>query len=98
VSVRHTLPRPLTADVRVPLPPGVTLAEPVKNVRQVQGVLSVRRALDGSAAPTVIELPLRFALAGRMTAPEARARVAFEEMARAVAPARPIEVREPAAR
>jgi hypothetical protein len=95
LRVRHTLGRSLTADLKVPLPPGVTLAEPVNAVRQVQGVLSIRRTLDGSLAPTVIELPLRFALGGRMTVPEANARVAFEEMARAVAPARPIEVKGP---
>ncbi len=92
LRLRQTLGRPITADLTVPLPPGVTLAEPVNGVRQVQGVLSIRRALDGSELPQVIELPLRFALAGRFTAPEVRARVAFEEMARAVAPARPLVV------
>jgi hypothetical protein len=92
LRLRHTLAAALTADVTVPLPPGVTLAEPVNGVRQVQGVLSIRRGVDASDAPTVIELPLRFALGGRFVVPEARARVAFEEMPRAVAPARPLRV------
>jgi hypothetical protein len=93
LRVRQTLGRALVADLTVPLPPGATLAEPVADVRQVQGVLSLRKTLDAGEAPTVVELPLRFALEGRLTAPEARARVAFEEMPRAVVPARPIIVR-----
>jgi hypothetical protein len=92
LRVRHTLGRALTVDLTVPLPPGVTLAEPVEHVRQVQGVLSIRRALDASDAPTVIELPLRFALPGQVTVPEARARVAFEELPRAIVPARPLTI------
>jgi hypothetical protein len=93
LRLRHALGRTVTADVTVPLPPGATLAEPVTGVRQVQGVLTLRRGLDAGDAPTVIELPLRFALEGRFTVPEARARVAFEEMPRAVVPARPFAVR-----
>jgi hypothetical protein len=65
----------------------------VKDVRQIQGVLSIRRTLDAGDAPTVLELPLRFALEGRFTVPEARARVAFEDLPRTVVPARPIVVR-----
>jgi hypothetical protein len=93
LRLRHALGRAVTADVTVPLPPGATLAEPVAGVRQVQGVLTLRRGLDAGDAPTVIELPLRFALEGRFTVPEARARVAFEEMPRTVVPARPFVVR-----
>jgi hypothetical protein len=92
VSVRVKGPA-VVAHLTVPLPPGATLAEPVSGVRQVQGVLTLRRALDAGDAPTVIELPLRFALEGRFTVPEARAKVAFEEMPRAVVPARPLGVR-----
>ncbi len=93
LRVQQTLSRKITADLAVPLPPGVTLAEPVAGVRQVQGALSIRRDLDQSALATVIEIPVRFALGGRMTVPEARAHVAFEEMARTVAPARRLTVR-----
>jgi Alpha-2-macroglobulin family len=92
LRLRQTLGRPLTADLTVPMPAGVTLAEAVNGVRQVQGTLAIRRGLDASLLPTVIEIPLRFALAGRLWAPEARARVAFEEMPRAIAPARPVVV------
>jgi hypothetical protein len=92
LRVRQTLGRAMTADLVLPLPPGVSLAEPVAGVRQVQGVLTIRRALDASDLATVIEVPLRFALGGRVTAPEAIAKVAFEEMPRAVAPARPFVV------
>jgi hypothetical protein len=90
--VRHTLGRAITADLALPLPPGVSLAEPIAGVREVQGALAIRRGLDASEAPAVIEVPLRFALGGRLTAPEATARVAFEEMPRAIAPARPFLV------
>ncbi len=93
LRLRQTLGRAVTADLTVPLPPGVTLAEPVSGVRQVQGVLAIRRDLDWSRTVTVIEIPVRFALGGRLTVPEARARVAFEEMERAVAPAQPLAVR-----
>jgi hypothetical protein len=80
-------------DLRLPLPPGVSLSEPVSGVRQVGGALLVRRALDPSGLPVEIELPVRFGLAGTVTAPEARATVAFEEEPRAVAPARPVTIR-----
>jgi hypothetical protein len=92
VAVRHALGRPTTVDVRLPLPPGVSLAAPVANVRQVQGVLAIRAPLDASPLPTTFELPVRFALAGKVTAPEARARLAFEDAPRSIAPARAIVI------
>jgi hypothetical protein len=95
LSVRHSLGRAVTADLTVPLPPGATLAEPIAAVRQVQGVLTIRRALDGGDTATLIELPLRFALGGRLVVPESRARVAFEELPRAVAPTRPLQIALP---
>ncbi|MBW2456973.1 MAG: hypothetical protein JRI68_20835, partial [Deltaproteobacteria bacterium] len=93
VSLRHELGRPTTIDARIPLPPGVSLAAPTKGVRQVQGVLAIRRSFDSSALPSVMQIPIRFALSGRVTAPEAQARLAFEEATRAVAPARPLHIR-----
>lgn len=93
LRLRQTTGSTIAADVTVPLPPGVTLAEGTNGVRQVQGTLSIRRTLDASALPTVIEIPLAFALPGTLWAPEARARVAFEDMPRAIVPARPVVVR-----
>jgi len=93
VSLRHDLGYPATLDARIPLPPGVSLAAPTKGVRQVQGVLAIRRELDSSALPNVMQIPIRFELSGRVTAPEAQARLAFEQAARAVAPARRLDIR-----
>lgn len=93
VSVRNSLGRDTMVDIRIPLPAGASLAAPVADVRQVQGVLSIRRRLGKSALPEVLELPIRFDLAGRFTVPEAEARLAVEEADRATAPARPLVVR-----
>ncbi|WP_437947467.1 alpha-2-macroglobulin family protein [Sorangium sp. So ce296] len=92
VSLRHTLGRPIEVDVRIPLPPGVSLAAPLDGVRQVNGVLALRASLDARRLSTLVEIPVRFALAGKVTAPEAQARVAHEELPRAVVPARPIVI------
>ncbi|WP_437282025.1 alpha-2-macroglobulin family protein [Sorangium sp. So ce375] len=92
VSLRHSLGRPVEVDVRIPLPPGVSLAAPLGGVRQVNGVLAVRASLEASRLSTLVEIPVRFALAGKVTAPEAQARVAQEELPRAVVPARPIVI------
>ncbi|MEP7122041.1 MAG: alpha-2-macroglobulin family protein [Byssovorax sp.] len=93
VDVRHSLGRSALLDIRLPLPPSVSLAAPVNGVQQIQGVLAVRRLVDQSDLPTVIEIPVRFGLGGAFTVPEARATIAREEVQRAVAPARPLIVR-----
>jgi hypothetical protein len=93
VSLRQQLGGSPTIDVRVPLPPAVTLAEPVNGVQQIQGVLRIRRTVDASHLATPLEIPLRFGLTGYVTVPEARAEVAFEDVPRAIAPARPLWVR-----
>ena len=93
IAARHGLGRSATLDVRIPLPPSVSLAEPVAGVSQIQGVLTVRRSLDSSDLPSTIEIPVRFGLAGQVTAPEARASIAYEEIQRAIAPARPLLIR-----
>jgi hypothetical protein len=90
LPVRQSLSRAITVDLHIPLPPGVSLAEPVHDVRQVQGALSVRRGIEASERPTPIEIPVRFGLSGRVTAPEVVARLAFEEVPRAIAPALPL--------
>ena len=96
--LRQSLGRDATVDVRVPLPPGVTLAAPVGEegmvtgtVRQIQGVLALRWPVD--QAETVVELPVRFGLAGHLQTPEASARISRESYAPAWAPASAIEVR-----
>jgi hypothetical protein len=88
VNLSQRLGRPAVIDARIPLPPGVSLAAKVNGVRQIQGVLLIRTTLNQSALPLPLAIPLRFSLSGRVTAPEARARLAFEEAPLAVAPAR----------
>jgi hypothetical protein len=91
LMVRHSLDGTLDIDTRVLLPPGVTLAAATKGAAQVQGVLTVRQSVDATGA--VIELPVRFGLAGKMTVPEATARVARSSAGVATAPARALLVR-----
>lgn len=81
-----------TVDVRIPLPPGVSLASPISNVRQIQGVLSIRKRIGSSRYPLLLDIPLRFDLSGTFTVPESRARLAFEDAPFATAPARPLTV------
>jgi hypothetical protein len=95
VAIRQDRSQPGTVDVKIPLPPGVGLAEPLPTVRQVQGVLSLRRPVDGTHLPAITEIPVRFSLAGTFTVPEARARYAFEAAPRVVIPARPFSVASP---
>lgn len=93
VSASSRGSRPVVADVRIPLPPGAALAERTEGVQQIQGQLVLRPSLDADGTETLLELPIRFGLAGRFTVPEARARSAFEEGGRAIAPARPLLVK-----
>ena len=93
VSLAGRGSRSITADVRIPLPPGASLAEKTHEVRQINGQLVMRRALDPDGTETLFELPIRFGLSGRFTVPEARARSAFEESGRSIAPARPLLVK-----
>ncbi len=97
VDVRHSLGRAAVLDVRLPLPPSVSLAAPVAGVQQIQGVLARRRSVDQSALPTVIEIPVRFGLGLSATVPEAHATVALEDVPRAVAPRGRSSCAEPAA-
>jgi hypothetical protein len=92
ISLRQELGRAAIVDTRIPLPPGVSLGAAVTGVRQVQGALSIRSTLDDSQLPTTVDIPLRFGLAGKVTAPEARSRVAFEEHPAAIAPARALRI------
>ncbi len=94
LDVRYVYSRSATIDVRVPLPPGASLAAQVEGIQQIQGTLVMRRPIHG-VSPLLVEVPVRFGLAGVVTVPEARASLAFEEAVRGVAPARTITVVEP---
>jgi hypothetical protein len=92
VTLRQELGRTLPVQVRIPLPPGATLAEKVPDVRQVQGALYLRTQMDADTLPRVLQIPLRFALAGKLLMPEATASITDEELDPVRAPARPIVV------
>ena len=94
VTLRHDLDRAVSIQVRIPLPPGATLAEKVTNMWQMQGAIYVRTSLESDSLPRVIPIPLRFALSGTVTMPEATARVTDDEIPLARAPARPLIIRE----
>ena len=94
VNLRHDLDRSVSIMVRIPLPPGAALAEKVDNMWQVQGAIFVRTSLDSDSLPRVIPIPLRFALAGTVTMPEATARVTDDDVPLARAPARPLTIGE----
>ena len=91
LMLRHVLDGSIEIDTKVPLPPGVTLGAPTAGVAQVQGVLTVRQSIHRSG--TVIELPVRFGLAGKVMVPEATARITRSSSAPATAPARHLTVR-----
>ncbi|MEP6653507.1 MAG: alpha-2-macroglobulin family protein [Myxococcales bacterium] len=88
LGLRHDLGRSAAVMVRLPLPPGASLAEPVTGVRQVQGALYLRTTLDADPLPRVFSIPLRFALAGSVLLPEVTARIDDEEFPPAYASAR----------
>ncbi len=92
VNLRHDLGRPTTIMVRIPLPPGATLAEKVADMWQVQGAIYVRTSIASDSLPRVIPVPLRFTLSGTFTMPEATARITDDEFSAARAPARPLTV------
>jgi hypothetical protein len=92
ISLRHDLGRRVPVRVRIPLPPGAALAEPVEHARQVQGAIYLQTELESDALPRVIEVPLRFGLAGKVTLPEVTARVTDDDLPVARAPARPLVI------
>ena len=77
-------------DARIPLPVGVTLADGVVGVSQIQGALHVRTDVTLESR---LLIPLRFGLAGKLTAREATARSRDDQSSVAVARARPIVVK-----
>jgi len=98
VLARQTVYHDRNVDLRIPLPPGVTLASVVGNpgagggyVVQLQGVLAVHWAV--SEEQTVIEVPLRFGLAGTVRVPEATGTITGATFNPARSPASTIVVR-----
>ncbi len=77
-------------DARIPLPPGVQLADTVAGVRQVQGALYVSATPDATRTLTI---PLRFSLSGSFTAREATLKIRDYEADAAIARARPFVVK-----
>jgi hypothetical protein len=92
VILRHEVGRPVPVVVRIPLPPGASLADRVRDIRQVQGALYLRTKLDSDSLPRVTMIPLRFTLSGTVTMPEATARIDDDEIALARTPARPLTI------
>ncbi len=81
-----------TVDTRVPLPPGVSLASSgTRGVHQMQGRLLVRWSTPSTG--TFVDIPVRFGLRGRFTAPEISARLADETSGVATGPAQTLVVR-----
>jgi hypothetical protein len=92
LSLQSRAPGTKSVEIRLPLPPGVSLAERVQGARQVQGELVFRTDLSPSAVSTLLELPIRAALAGTLTIPEGEAHFLDDETDPLVIPARRWEV------
>ena len=90
VLLSHTLSGRAEVDAKIPLPPGVTLGAATKGATQVQGVLALRETVGDRA---VLEIPVRFGLAGKLTVPEATAHITRSSSPSATAPARALTVR-----
>ncbi|MCC7381934.1 MAG: hypothetical protein IT384_08900 [Deltaproteobacteria bacterium] len=95
LSLRHDLPEQALLEVRIRLPPGAELAERVNGLDVVQraGVITIRQAITAGRIETVLELPLRFRLAGQLTAPEVEVQVVGEAITPAFARAQVVEVK-----
>lgn len=78
--------------VRVPLPPGAYLAEPVGGVRMVEGAILVKTTLDPASASLPTLVPIRFGLAGAFTLGEASARGAKDDGVHARTPRAKVDV------
>jgi hypothetical protein len=78
-----------SVEVKIPLPPGATLADSVAQVREVQGVLHVTLPASGHSE---VEVPIRFTLGGTFTAPEPTARLREQQAEVAYDRARPLTV------
>lgn len=92
VSLQQTFGYGAVVRVWIPLPPGVGLSEPMADMVQIRGAIGVTVAMAGSISPTLLSIPIRYAIPGTFTAPEIVAYVEDAENVRAYAPARPMVV------
>jgi hypothetical protein len=92
VTLGHEVGRRIPVVVRIPLPPGASLAEKTENLSQVQGAIYLRTSLDSDSLPRVLSVPLRFTIAGTVTMPEVTAHITDDELPVARAPARPVVI------
>ena len=79
--------------VRLPLPPGSSLAAPIQGVTQAGGIVSIVRDTSGEAV--VLQLPVRFDALVDAMVPEGKASLVGDESAATVIPARRIATRAP---
>lgn len=93
VAVRSTRASDGVAQVHIPLPAGVTLAESVEGVRAVPGALLVDATAQSTDEPLPARIPIRFGIAGELAVLEATARLADEGGSPAHAPPRRLVVR-----
>ena len=77
-------------EIKIPLPPGVMLADAIAGARQVQGAIYFRTTAKDMEETTLI--PLRFTLAGRVTVGEATASLVDTQAPVAYDRARPLTI------
>jgi hypothetical protein len=92
VTMSNVATQSVRAVARIPLPPGASMVGPMTNVKQVHGALLITGLVSlGNAG--VIDVPLRFSLAGRATIREARILAPNAPLPRGVSPAQAIVIR-----
>lgn len=72
--------------VRVPMPPGAYLAEPLTGVRMLEGAILVTTTIEPANASLPLRIPVRFGLAGSFTLGEAWAKGSRDDGAHARTP------------
>lgn len=90
VTYKRGIGRPLAVATRLPLPPGVDLAEAVSNVHVRQGALHIEATPDGT---TTLSIPVRFRLPGRFVIAPSETRGRSDEEPRITTPAGTLTVR-----
>ena len=90
VTYKRGIGRPLTVSTRIPLPPGVDLAEKVDDVHVRQGALHIEATPDGTQT---LSIPIRFRLPGRFVIAPSETRGRSDEEPRITTPAGTLNVR-----
>ncbi len=90
VVLKELAPTHSPVELKVPLPPGVMLAEALTGARQVNGVLYFRTTPKSFGETTLV--PLRFTLGGTVTVPEATAALLETQAPLAYDRARPLTI------